>query len=102
MSRGSGRRAPFRAQLLPPDGQDRQEDGEGAVDGLFPAIDQDELWEGFFQLLYRQHGGSGLSLSLEDVMDLDLDRIRWLLERLGEQRDKEARELAAAARRGRR
>jgi len=69
---------------------------------VFPAIDQDELWEGIFQLLYHQHGGSGLSLSLEDVMELDLDRIRWLLERLGEQRDKEARELAAAARRGRR
>jgi hypothetical protein len=35
-------------------------------------------------------------------MELDLDRVRWLLERLGEQRDKEARELAAAARRTRR
>jgi hypothetical protein len=100
--RGPGRRAPFRAQLLPSDGEDRREGGEGAVDGLFPAIDPDELWEGIFQLLYRQHGGSGLSLSLEDVMELDLDRIRWLLERLGEQRDREARELAAAARRGRR
>jgi hypothetical protein len=35
-------------------------------------------------------------------MDLDLDRMRWLLERLGEQRQKEARELEQAARRGRR
>jgi len=52
-------------------------------------------------LLYHQHGGSGLSLSLEDVMELDLDRIRWLLERLGEQRHREARELEAAARRRR-
>jgi hypothetical protein len=42
-----------------------------------------------------------LSLSLEDVMELDLDRIRWLLERLGEQRTREARELEAAARRRR-
>jgi hypothetical protein len=33
-------------------------------------------------------------------MELDLDRIRWLLDRLGEQREKEARELERAARRG--
>jgi hypothetical protein len=55
-----------------------------------------------FQLLYHQHGGSGLSLSLTEAMDLDLERMRWLLERLGEQRQKEARELEQAARRGRR
>jgi len=34
-------------------------------------------------------------------MELDLDRIRWLLERLGEQRERESRELEAAARRRR-
>jgi hypothetical protein len=72
------------------------------IAGLFPAIELDELWEGVFQLLYRQHGGSGLSLSLTEVMDLDLERMRWLLDRLGEQRQKEARELEQAARRGRR
>jgi hypothetical protein len=36
------------------------------------------------------------------VMDLDLERMRWLLERLGQQREKEAHELEAAARRRRR
>jgi hypothetical protein len=35
-------------------------------------------------------------------MELDLGRMRWLLERLGEQREKEARELELAARRARR
>jgi hypothetical protein len=35
-------------------------------------------------------------------MDLDLDRMRWLLGRLGEQREKETRELEQAARRTRR
>jgi hypothetical protein len=35
-------------------------------------------------------------------MELELDRMRWLLERLGEERAREARELEAAARRGRR
>ncbi|MEW6433550.1 MAG: hypothetical protein AB1730_18745 [Myxococcota bacterium] len=31
-----------------------------------------------FQLLYTQHGGSGLNLTLADVMDLELERIYWL------------------------
>jgi hypothetical protein len=55
-----------------------------------------------FQLLYTQHGGSGLNLTLADVMDLELDRIYWLTERLGDQRRKEAREIEQAARRARR
>ena len=55
-----------------------------------------------FQLLYTQHGGSGLNLTLDDVMDLELDRIFWLVERLGDQRRQEAREIEQAARRARR
>jgi hypothetical protein len=55
-----------------------------------------------FELIYHQHGGSGLELSLTDVMELDLDRMRWLLERLGEQREKEARDIEQAVRRARR
>jgi hypothetical protein len=35
-------------------------------------------------------------------MELEMDRMRWLLERLGEQRTKEAREMEQAARRARR
>jgi hypothetical protein len=35
-------------------------------------------------------------------MDLELERIYWLTERLGDQRRREARELEQAARRGRR
>jgi hypothetical protein len=35
-------------------------------------------------------------------MELEMDRMRWLLERLGEQRRKEAREIEQAARRARR
>ncbi|HET9621805.1 MAG TPA: hypothetical protein VFP84_10580 [Kofleriaceae bacterium] len=69
---------------------------------MFPPVAADELWECIFGLLYHQHGGSGLQLSLADVMELDLDRIRWLLERLDQQREKEAREIEAAARRKRR
>jgi hypothetical protein len=35
-------------------------------------------------------------------MDMELDRIYWLIERLADQRRKEAREIEQAARRGRR
>ena len=52
-----------------------------------------------FQLLYTQHGGSGLNLTLSDVMDLELDNIYWLIERLGDQRRREAREIEQAGRR---
>ncbi len=69
---------------------------------MFPELPADEFWEGVFQLLYTQHGGSGLGLSLTEVMELEMDRMRWLLERLGEQRRKEAREIEQAARRARR
>jgi len=37
---------------------------------------------------------------LADVMDLELDRLMWLVERLGDQRRREAREIEQAARRG--
>jgi hypothetical protein len=55
-----------------------------------------------FQLLYSQHGGSGLNLTLSDVMDLELCEIYWLIERLGDQRRREAREIEQAGRRVRR
>jgi hypothetical protein len=95
---GAGGPAPFRAGLLPPEGE-----GEDQwIAGPFPTLGDDEFWEGVFQLLYHQHGGSGLQLTLTEVMDLELERMRWLLERLGEQREKEAREMEKAARRARR
>ena len=95
--RGAGRPAPFRARVLPAD--DPEEPG---VAGLLPELAADEFWEAVFQLLYTQHGGSGLGLTLAEVMELEMSRIQWLLERLGEQRRKEAREIEQAARRGRR
>ena len=51
-----------------------------------------------FNLIYTQHGGSGLGLSMADVMDLDLGRISWFLERLDEQRRREVEEIRRAAR----
>lgn len=40
-------------------------------------------------------------MTLTEVMELEMERIGWLLERLGDQRRKEAREIEQAARRGR-
>src|SRR5437879_726605 len=96
--RCAGGAAPFRAPLLPA----AWDEEEGGVDGLFSSLDGDEFWEGVFQLLYHQHGGSGLALTMTEIMELELDRMRWLLERLGEQREKEAHEMEKAAQRSRR
>jgi hypothetical protein len=65
-------------------------------------VEPDDFWEGVFQLLYTQHGGSGLHMTLTEVMELELDRFNWLLERLDEQRQREARALLQAAHRSRR
>ena len=97
--RAPGRGPPFRAGLFLP--EDAEDDGD-PVAGLFPALGRDEFWDVVFQLLYTQHGGSGLNLTLDDVMDLELSRMFWLVERLGDQRRKEAREIEQAAHRARR
>lgn len=49
-----------------------------------------------FELLYTRHGGSGLSLTLEDVMDLPLQRIEWFAERLTERREAEDENIRRA------
>ena len=59
-----------------------------------------ESWrEGIFQICWRQHGGSGLGATLEEAMELIVADRDWLLERIGDQRSREARELEKAARR---
>lgn len=59
------------------------------------------MWQGIFFLCYTQHGGSGLGLTLTEVLDLDYQRFLWLQERLDEQRGKEADALKKAAKRRR-
>ena len=59
-----------------------------------------EAWrEGVFQLCWRQHGGSGLGITVGEALDLPVGDRDWLLERIGAQRSREARELEKAARR---
>ncbi|QRK08565.1 hypothetical protein JQX13_53230 [Archangium violaceum] len=57
-----------------------------------------EVWrEGLFQLCWHQYGGSGLAFSLSDALELPTSDRDWLLERIGQQRSREAKELEKAA-----
>ncbi len=59
-----------------------------------------EAWrEGVFQLCWRQHGGSGLGITVGEALDLPVGDRDWLLDRIGTQRSREARELEKAAKR---
>ncbi|MBK6847130.1 MAG: hypothetical protein IPG96_06145 [Proteobacteria bacterium] len=46
-----------------------------------------------FQLCWHQHGGSGLAITFADALDLPVHDRDWLIERIGGQRSKEAKEL---------
>jgi hypothetical protein len=50
--------------------------------------------------MYAHHGGSGFSLTPEDVLRLPFDRFLWLQEELNEQRQQDADRLKKAARKG--
>ncbi len=52
-----------------------------------------------FQLCWRQHGGSGLGVTYSEALELPLADRDWLLERIGTQRTREAREIEKAAKR---
>jgi hypothetical protein len=49
-----------------------------------------------FALLWRPHGGSGMSLSLTEILGLEPQFRDWLLERSTEQRRREANAIARA------
>ena len=53
-----------------------------------------DAWrDALFHLCWHQHGGSGLQLSFSDALELPVSERDWFLERIGEQRTREAREL---------
>ena len=57
-----------------------------------------ENWrEGLFQLCWQQHGGSGLSASIEEGLELFIADRDWMLERISSQRQHEAREIEKAS-----
>ncbi|MCC6642359.1 MAG: hypothetical protein IT386_14460 [Deltaproteobacteria bacterium] len=61
-------------------------------------MDLDSWREGLFALCWRQHGGSGLGVTLGDALELPVGDRDWLVERIGGQRSREARELERANR----
>jgi hypothetical protein len=50
-------------------------------------------------MIWHPHGGSGMSLTLTEVLDLEPGVRDWLLERAGRQRQEEADAIAKAHRR---
>ena len=55
--------------------------------------------EAIFQLSWVQHGGSGLGWSRSEILELDMADLNWWLERVGDQRGKEARAIERAVKR---
>lgn len=54
---------------------------------------EDSFWNAAFELTYQPHGGSGVHLGLDAVLDMPLDRIEWFLERIEARRDAEAKAI---------
>jgi hypothetical protein len=50
-------------------------------------------------MCWRQHGGSGLGLSMGEVLDMPTADRDWFLERIGQQRTREAKEIEKAGKR---
>lgn len=57
----------------------------------------DDWREGLFQLLWRQHGGSGLGLTEAGALQLTVSDRDWFLRRVREQREAEAAAIEKAA-----
>lgn len=50
-------------------------------------------------MCWRQHGGSGLGASLSEVLAMTTTDRDWFLERIGQQRSREAKEIEKAGKR---
>jgi hypothetical protein len=60
---------------------------------VLPEHDTEELRHTIFYLGYRQHGGSGLGLSLEACLELTWEELNWYAEKLQETRERESAAL---------
>lgn len=52
-----------------------------------------------FQVCWRQHGGSGLGVTVGEVLEMSTADRDWFIERIGRQRSREAHEIEKAGRR---
>lgn len=95
MLRHAGCRAPFRPGVL---SSWQGEDGEEASPQLvFPNVELDDWREGLFQLLWRQHGGSGLAIGEQAALEMSVADRDWFVQRIRDQREEEAKEIEKAA-----
>lgn len=93
--RDTGRRAPFRPGLLP--SGEGADGAEASPEHVFPEVALDDWREGLFQLLWRQHGGSGLGVTEEGAMEMSVGDRDWFVRRVRRQREREATEIEKAA-----
>lgn len=61
-------------------------------------MSSDDLREAIFQLCWTQHGGSGLGWTRTEARELDAAELSWWLERIGAEREAEARAIEKASR----
>lgn len=87
----------------------RQGDGDGgrrddhglitlasAVELLFPVVDQEELLARVVDVLWTQHGGSGLGITWAEAWELEWDELIALIEEIDRRRAAEVKALKAA------
>ena len=85
--------APFRPRLLSPG---RAAEGAQEV-AIFEPVSLEEWREGVFDLLWRQHGGSGLNVTYDQVLDMSVADHAWFVHRVREQRQREADAIEKAS-----
>jgi len=49
-----------------------------------------------FQMCWTQHGGSGLHWTRSEVLELEVNELKWFLDRISEERNREARAIERA------
>lgn len=54
-------------------------------------------WEKEFSACWLQYGGSGYQIDRRSYLELDIDQRDWILERIEEQREKEANAIKSAS-----
>lgn len=64
----------------------------------FDQDDPDSFWSLLFEILYSSQG-SGLNMTMDDVLRLPMQRIVWIYEQLKERRAEESRAIRAATKR---
>lgn len=72
------------------------------MDGaIFVGLDLESWRNRAFELCWTAHGGSGLGLSWQDVLEMDAGDANWLYKAVDRRRGEEAKAIKAAAKSGR-